>query len=74
MAQKIYLTYEQQIEHLKNRKDLINQHTDSAYSILHKIGYDSLMSGYKNLFKPPSSEKYLYGVTFEEIVHLYILI
>ena len=32
MAQKIYLTYEQQIEHLKNRKDLIIQNTDYAYS------------------------------------------
>ncbi len=36
MAQKIYLTYEQQIEHLKNRKDLIIQNTDYAYSILQK--------------------------------------
>ena len=71
MAQKIYLTYEQQIEHLKNRKDLIIQNTDYAYSILQKIGYYSLISGYKNLFKPPSSEKYLYGVTFEEIVSFY---
>ncbi len=36
MAQKIYLTYEQQIEHLKNRKDLIIQNTDYAYSFFKK--------------------------------------
>ena len=69
MAQKIYLTYEQQIEHLKNRKDLIIQNTDYAYSILQKIGYYSLISGYKNLFKPPSSKNIFMVLLLKKSYH-----
>jgi abortive infection bacteriophage resistance protein len=71
MNQKIFLTYEQQLDKLKNDKGLTIASPDYAVRTLQKIGYYSLIGGYKSLFKAPASGKYLYGVTFEEIVHLY---
>jgi abortive infection bacteriophage resistance protein len=71
MNQKIFLTYEQQLDKLKNDKGLTIANPDYAVRTLQKISYYSLIGGYKSLFKSPASGKYLYGVTFEEIVHLY---
>jgi abortive infection bacteriophage resistance protein len=71
MNQKIFLTYEQQLDKLKNDKGLTISDSDYAVRTLQKISYYSLIGGYKSLFKAPASGKYLYGVTFEEIVHLY---
>ena len=39
--------------------------------MLSELSYYSLIGGYKDLFKNPVSGKYLYGVTFEEIVSFY---
>jgi abortive infection bacteriophage resistance protein len=71
MNQKIFLTYEQQLDKLKNDKGLTIANPDYAVRTLQKISYYSLIGGYKSLFKAPASGKYLYGVTFEEIVYLY---
>jgi abortive infection bacteriophage resistance protein len=71
MNSKIFLTYEQQLDKLKNDKGLTIANPDYAVRTLQKISYYSLIGGYKSLFKSPASGKYLYGVTFEEIVHLY---
>jgi abortive infection bacteriophage resistance protein len=71
MNQKIFLTYEQQLDKLKNGKGLTIVNPEYAVRTLQKISYYSLIGGYKSLFKAPASGKYLYGVTFEEIVHLY---
>jgi abortive infection bacteriophage resistance protein len=71
MNPKIFLTYEQQLDKLKNDKGLTIANPDYAVRTLQKISYYSLIGGYKSLFKAPASGKYLYGVTFEEIVHLY---
>jgi abortive infection bacteriophage resistance protein len=71
MSQKIFLTYEQQLNKLQSDKGLTIADSDYAMHILQKISYYSLIGGYKSLFKAPVGGKYLYGVTFEEIVHLY---
>ena len=42
-----------------------------AEEILQRIGYFSLMGGYKQLFRIPFSKKYRPGTTFDEIVALY---
>lgn len=68
---KKFFTYEQQLNKLQNEKQLTI--TDSAYAIdvLEKLSYYSLIGGYKKLFKHGASGKYIYGVTFEEIVAFY---
>lgn len=71
MSQKIFLTYQQQLHKLQNDKGLTLTDPEYARNILQKISYYSLIGGYKALFKSPASGKYLYGVTFEEIVNLY---
>lgn len=71
MSPKKFLTYEQQIEKLKNEKSLLIPNTKSATVLLKKISYYSLISGYKAPFKTPTTQKYIYGVSFEEIVSFY---
>lgn len=68
---KQFFTYEQQLNKLKNEKQLTISNPAYAEEVLEKLGYYSLVVGYKNLFKHASSGKYIYGVTFEEIVSLY---
>ena len=48
---KIFLSYDQQIEKLKNEKNL--QIDDEAYAkeILRQTSYYSLIGGYKDIFK-----------------------
>lgn len=68
---KIFFTYEQQLNKLQQEKDLIIPDTDAAKLILEKLSYYSLIGGYKELFKHTPSQKYIYGVTFDEIVFFY---
>ena len=69
--EKKFLTYDQQIEKLQNEKQLTISDVPTAIHTLEHISYYSLIGGYKNLFKHKPSGKYLYGVTFEEIVAFY---
>lgn len=69
--EKNFLTYDQQIEKLQNEKQLTISDIPAAIKVLEHISYYSLIGGYKNLFKHKPSGKYLYGVTFEEIVAFY---
>ena len=68
---KIFLSYDQQIEKLKNEKNL--QIDDEAYAkeILRQTSYYSLIEGYKDIFKNPTTKKYKDGTRFEDIVELY---
>ena len=68
---KIFLSYDQQIEKLKNEKNL--QIDDEAYAkeILRQTSYYSLIGGYKDIFKNPTTKKYKDGTRFEVIVELY---
>ena len=71
MSNKTFFTYAQQIEKLKKEKQLIISDTDFAKDTLQKLGYFSLIGGYKDLFKHKPSGKYFHGVTFEEITAFY---
>jgi len=68
---KIFLDYDQQIEKLKNEKNL--QIDDAIYvkEILRQTSYYSLMGGYKDIFKNPTTKKYKDGTRFEDIAELY---
>lgn len=68
---KQFLSYENQIAKLQNEKQLIISDPIYAKKVLTKLGYYSLIGGYKDLFKNPASGKYNYGVTFDEIVNFY---
>lgn len=68
---KLFLSYDQQIEKLKNEKNL--QIDDEVYAkeILRQTSYYSLIGGYKDIFKNPTTKKYKDGTKFEDIVELY---
>lgn len=68
---KIFFTYEQQLNKLQQEKALIIPDITAAKLTLEKLSYYSLIGGYKQLFKHAPSQKYLYGVTFDELVAFY---
>lgn len=68
---KIFLSYEQQIEKLKNEKNLRIDDEVYAKEILRQTSYYSLIGGYKDIFKNPTTKKYKDGTKFEDIVELY---
>jgi abortive infection bacteriophage resistance protein len=68
---KVFFTYEQQLNKLEHEKGLIIPDSDSARQTLEKLSYYSLIGGYKQLFKHSPSQKYIYGVTFDELVSFY---
>lgn len=67
---KPFMTYEQQIQKLKG-KHLVIEDEEFAKGILHRKSYFALISGYKNLFKNPTTRNYWDGTRFEDIVALY---
>lgn len=69
--QKIFLNYDQQIEKLKNEKNLLIDNEEYAKDILKQTSYYSLIGGYKDIFKNPTTKKYKDGTRFEDIVELY---
>ena len=71
MGKKIFFTYDEQIDLLKNKKQLIIEDPKFAKNTLKKLGYFSLIGGYKDLFKHRPSGNYIRGVTFEEITAFY---
>lgn len=71
MPDKPFFTYEQQIKKLTKEKQLVISDTEFAKATLQKLGYFSLIGGYKDLFKHKPSGKYLHGATFEEITAFY---
>lgn len=68
---KIFLNYNQQIEKLKNEKNLQIDDVEYAKEILRQTSYYSLIGGYKDIFKNPTTKKYKDGTRFEDIVELY---
>ena len=68
---KPFLTYEQQIDKLKNDKNLIINDRNYAEEKLKQIGYFKLIGGYKHLFKNKTTKRYKDGICFEDIVNLY---
>lgn len=68
---KSFLTFSQQVESLKNEKHIEISDSSYAEDVLQRIGYFSLIGGYKQLFRMPFTKKYKPGTTFDEIVALY---
>lgn len=68
---KHFLTFAEQIESLKYDKHIVIQDQQHALEILQRIGYFSLMGGYKQLFRVPFTKKYKPGTSLDEIVALY---
>lgn len=67
---KPFMTYDQQIQKLKD-KHLIIPNEMAAKEMLRLNGYFALITGYKNLFKNPTTKDYRDGTTFDDIVALY---
>ena len=65
---KTFLTYQQQLQILEQDKQLSIPNCDYAKQMLEEISYYSLIGGYKSLFKHNASNKYVHGVTFDELV------
>lgn len=68
---KPFLTYDQQIDKLKNEKGLIIENVNYAEVMLKQNSYFALITGYKHLFKNKTTGKYKDGTKFEDIVALY---
>ncbi len=68
---KVFLNYDQQIQKLKNEKNLLIMDEAYAKEILRQTSYYSLIGGYKDIFKNPTTKKYKDGTRFEDIVELY---
>lgn len=68
---KSFRSYEDLLIFLQNEKNLIIEDFEMARHILSKTSYFSLISGYKDTFKNPSTGKYIDGTTFYDIYRLY---
>ena len=68
---KPFLTHEQQLNKLEFEKNLLIPDKEYALKTLEEISYYALITGYKTLFKHKPSNKYIYGVSFDEIVCFY---
>lgn len=67
---KPFMTYDQQIQKLKD-KHLNIEDEAAAKLVLHNLGYFALITGYKDLFKNPTTRNYKDGTTFQDILALY---
>lgn len=68
---KPFQTYDDLLIFLQKEKNLVIEDTDQAKHTLAKTGYFSLITGYKDTFKNPTTGKYMDGTTFEDIYRLY---
>lgn len=70
-SNKPFLSYTQQLDKLEKDKNLAIVDRVYAESMLKRISYFALISGYKKLFRNPTTRKYKDNTSFEEIVALY---
>lgn len=68
---KPFLTYEQQLIKLRDEKHIVITDETETLCKLQQVGYYSLVSGYKHLFRIPAQKIYKNGTAFEELVSLY---
>lgn len=68
---KPFKTYDELLLFLQDDKKLIIHDTKYAKQVLMKTGYFSLISGYKDIFKHPTTGNYRDGTSFEDIYALY---
>ena len=65
------MTYEQQLIKLRDEKHIVITDETKTLCKLQQVGYYSLVSGYKHLFRIPAQKIYKNGTAFEELVSLY---
>jgi len=70
-SSKPFMTYTQQLDKLEHDKNLVISDRVYAEKVLKRLSYYSLISGYKKLFRNPTTKKYKDSTTFEEVVALY---
>lgn len=68
---KPFLTYEQQLIKLRDEKHIVIADEAETLCKLQQVGYYSLVSAYKHLFRLPAQKIYKDGTAFEELVSLY---
>lgn len=68
---KPFLSFDEQIDNLEKNKNLVISDREYAKTMLQQIGYFGLIGGYKEPFKNPTTQKYIDGTQFEDIVALY---
>ena len=71
LEKKQFLTYDEQISFLEEKKGLTISNKEYAKKILLKIGYFPLINGYKELFKESNGNQFWKGTTLEDIYALY---
>ena len=71
LDKKQFLTYDEQITFLEEKKGLRISDKEYARKILLKIGYFPLINGYKEVFKESNNDQFQRGTTFEDIYELY---
>ena len=71
MVKKRFLTYDEQIEFLK-QKNLVINNDDKAKRILFKTGYFPLINGYKELFKNKETGHFKDDVSMDDLYGLYL--
>ena len=67
MDKKQFLTYDEQITFLEEKKGLIISDKEYARKILLKIGYFPLINGYKEVFKESNNDQFQRGTTLQRI-------
>ncbi|MGN0343332.1 MAG: Abi family protein [Lachnospiraceae bacterium] len=68
---KQFKTYDELLIFLQEEKNLLVNDSAYAKQVLSKTSYFSLISGYKDSFKHPTTGKYKNGTTFDDIYSLY---
>lgn len=71
LNKKQFLTYDEPITFLEEKKGLIISDKEYARKTLLKIGYFPLINGYKEVFKESTNDQFQRGTTFEDIYELY---
>ena len=66
------MTYDEQLQKLRD-KNLQIRDEAAARDALRRIGYFSLITGYKDLFKNPTTKNYRDGTDLQDILSLYRL-
>lgn len=67
MEKKQFLTYDEQICFLEQKKGLRISDKEYAKRILFKTGYFPLINGYKEVFKKSTTNQFQKGIRFEDI-------
>lgn len=68
---KPFKTYDELLDFLENDKELNIPNKAEAKTVLSKVSYYSLITGYKDIFKNKTTGFYLKDISFDDIYNLY---